>query len=84
MIPAGRRRLAVPLSAVLSQQGSQGVLVADRGRVRFQKVTLGLNDGKQSAVLKGLKEGQLVVINPAGIMPGQKIHPEVRQTAQRD
>jgi len=52
--------------------------------VRFQKVSLGLNDGRRSAVLEGLKEGQLVVINPAGIVPGQKIQPEVRQAAQRD
>ncbi|HEY9074123.1 MAG TPA: HlyD family efflux transporter periplasmic adaptor subunit, partial [Desulfobaccales bacterium] len=78
-IDAGRQTAtAVPLSAVLTKNGSTGVLVADRGLVRFQKVTLGLNDGKQSAVLTGLQEGQLVVINPAGIMPGQKIHPEVR------
>ena len=62
----------------------QGVLVADKGLVRFQKVSLGLNDGKKIAVLEGLKEGQLVVIDPAGIRPGQKIRPEVRQAAQRD
>ena len=31
--------------------------MADKGLVRFQKVALGLNDGKQSAVLEGLKEG---------------------------
>jgi len=35
-------------------------------------------------VLEGLKAGQLVVINPAGVAPGQKIRPEVRQAVQRD
>jgi HlyD family secretion protein len=84
-IDTGRQTAtAVPLSAVLTKNGSTGVLVADSGLVRFQKVSLGLNDGKRGAVLEGLKEGQLVVINPAGMMPGQRIHPEVRPSAQRD
>jgi len=84
-IDTGRQTTtAVPLSAVLTKNGSTAVLVVDKGLVRFQKVSLGLNDGKKSAVLEGLKEGQLVVINPAGTMPGQKIRPEVRQPAQRD
>ncbi len=76
--------LAVPLSAIITRNKNKGVLVADKGLVRFQKVVLGLNDGKQSAVLEGLKAGQLVVINPAGVTPGQKIRPEVRPAAQRD
>ncbi len=84
-IEAGRQTAtAVPLSAVLTKNGSTGVLVVDQGLVRFQKVVLGLNNGKQSAVLEGLKEGQLVVVNPGSIRPGQKIKPEVEQTAQRD
>jgi multidrug efflux pump subunit AcrA (membrane-fusion protein) len=84
-IATGRQTTtAVPLSAVLTKSGSTGVLVVDLGLVRFQKVSLGLNDGKKIAVLEGLKEGQLVVINPAGTMPGQKIRPEVRQAAQMD
>ncbi len=84
-IDAGRQTAtAIPLSAVLTKNASTGVLVVDKGLVRFQKVSLGLNDGQKSAVLEGLAEGELVVINPAGIAPGQKIRPEVRQAAQRD
>ena len=63
---------------MISKNGHKGVLVADKGRVRFQKVTLGLNDGKQTAVLTGLKEGELVIVNPAGLAPGKKIRPELQ------
>jgi HlyD family secretion protein len=75
---------AIPLSAIITRDKHKGVLTADKGLVRFQKVVLGLNNGKQSAVLEGLKEGQSVIINPAGVAPGQKIRPKVRPDAQRD
>ena len=72
-IATGRQTAtAVPLSAILSKNGSKGVLVADQGLARFQKISLGLQDGNKIAVLEGLKEGELVVINPAGIEPGKK------------
>jgi hypothetical protein len=35
-------------------------------------------------VTEGLKEGELVVINPEGLMPGTKIRPEIKSAAQRD
>jgi hypothetical protein len=56
-------------------------LVADNGRVRFQKVTLGLHDGKQTAVLTGLKAGDLVIVNPVGLAPGKKIRPGLQPIA---
>ena len=46
-----------------------------KGLVRFQKVSLGLHDGQKSAVLEGLAEGELVVINPAGIDAGPENPP---------
>ena len=75
----------IPLSALRSQNGHQGVLVADKGRVHFRKVTLGLNDGKQTAVLTGLKAGELVILNPGGMTPGMKISPKLQAlSSQRD
>jgi HlyD family secretion protein len=75
----------VPLSAVLAKNGGKGVLVADNGILRFRNVTLGLQDGARTAVTTGLKEGELVVVNPEGLMPGTKIRPEIKQpVAQRD
>ena len=75
---------AVPLAAIISRNGSKGVLVADKGLARFQKIFTGLQDGNKIAVLEGLKEGELVVINPTGIEPGKQIRPEVRAAGKRD
>jgi HlyD family secretion protein len=75
---------AVPLAAIISRNGSKGVLVADKGVARFQKISTGLQDGNKIAVLEGLKEGELVVINPAGIEPGKQIRPEVRAAGKSD
>jgi HlyD family secretion protein len=72
---------AVPLAAVMAQNGSKGVLVADKGVLRFRKISLGLQDGVRTAVLEGLQEGDLVVLNPAGLLPGQKIRPEIKPAA---
>jgi multidrug efflux pump subunit AcrA (membrane-fusion protein) len=74
----------VPLSAIIAQNGSKGVLVAERGLLRFQKITPGLQDGTRAAVLAGLKEGDLVAINPAGLMPGKNIRPKIGQAAPGD
>ncbi|MDA8170727.1 MAG: efflux RND transporter periplasmic adaptor subunit [Nitrospiraceae bacterium] len=72
---------AVPLSALIERNGSKGVLVAEGGRAVFRPVGVGLEDGTQAAILKGLKEGDMVVLNPAGIEPGGKVRPEIKTTA---
>jgi HlyD family secretion protein len=77
-IDTGRQTApAAPLSAIITRNHHKGVLVADQGLLRFQPVVLGLNDGKRSAVLKGLKGGDLVVINPVGLGAGEKVRPLV-------
>ena len=85
-IELGRQQAPlVPLSAILAKNSGKGVLVADNGILRFRKVILGLEDGARTAVTEGLKEGELVVVNPEGLMPGTKIRPEIKQPAvQRD
>jgi HlyD family secretion protein len=77
-----QRAPVVPLSAILANNRGKGVLVVDNGILHFRKVTLGLQDGARSAVTDGLKEGELVVVNPEGLKPGQKIRPEIRQAAR--
>jgi HlyD family secretion protein len=77
-IDTGRQTaLVVPLSAVITRNGGKGVLVTDKGRVQFQKIATGLNDSKKVAVLEGLKEGDLVVINPVGLKAGERLRPRV-------
>jgi HlyD family secretion protein len=84
-IDTGRQTVpVVPLSAIIAKDGGRGVLVADNGLLRFRKVSLGLQDGARTAVLAGLKEGELVVVNPAALMPGKKIRPEIKPAAPRN
>jgi HlyD family secretion protein len=84
-IDTGRQTAPVaPLSAIIAKNGGKGVLVADKGLLRFQKVILGLQDDSRIAVTGGLAAGELVVINPAGLMPGKKVRPEIRPAAPRD
>jgi HlyD family secretion protein len=84
-IDTGHQKAAVlPLSAIIAKDGGKGVLVTDNGRLRFRKVDLGLQDGAWTAVTRGLKGGELVVVKPGGLMPGKKIRPEIRQAAPRD
>jgi len=83
-IDMGRQQaLAVPLAAVITQGNEKGVLVADEDRLRFQKVALGLEDGARAAVTRGLKAGDLVVVKPAGLIPGTGVNPKI-QTGPRE
>jgi HlyD family secretion protein len=78
-IDTGRQTApVVPLSAIIAKDGGKGVLVVDNGVLRFRKVVLGLQDGARTAVTKGLEAGELVVVKPAGLIPGKKIRPEVK------
>ncbi|MGO9578660.1 MAG: efflux RND transporter periplasmic adaptor subunit [Desulfobaccales bacterium] len=84
-IDTGRETaLVVPLSAVVAKNGARGLLASVNGVLRFRKVVLGLEDGIRSAVTEGLKQGELVVVNPAGLTPGKKIRPEIKPAAQGD
>jgi HlyD family secretion protein len=84
-IETGRQTApAVPLSAIVTKNGRKGVLVADNGILRFRKIVLGLGDGARAAVTKGLKAGDLVVVNPAGLAAGAKINPKIHTGPRRD
>ncbi len=67
----------VPLSAIVEKNGSKGVMVVSNSTASFRPVSLGLQDGQRAAILEGLKEGDTVILNPAGIEPGNKVRPEI-------
>jgi HlyD family secretion protein len=84
-IDTGRQTApVVPLSAIIAKDGGKAILVADNGLLRLRKVVLGLQDGARTAVTQGLKAGELVVVKPAGLMPGKKIRPEIKPAAPGD
>jgi multidrug efflux pump subunit AcrA (membrane-fusion protein) len=68
---------AITLSSIIERNGSKGVLIVFNGSVSFCPIKLGLQDGQRAAVLNGLKEGDMVILNPAGIEPGNQVRPEI-------
>ena len=72
----GQTAPAVPLSAIVERNGSKGVMVVSNGVATFRPIVPGLQDGQRTAVSEGLGEGEMVILNPAGIEPGRKIRPE--------
>jgi multidrug efflux pump subunit AcrA (membrane-fusion protein) len=76
---------AVPLSAIVERNGSKGVMVVSNGLTSFRPITLGLQDVQRASVLDGLKEGETVILNPAGIETGKKVRPEIKtDTAKKN
>jgi HlyD family secretion protein len=74
---------AVPLSAVTERNGAKGVMVISDGITGFRPVVTGLQDGQRVAVLEGVKEGDMVITNPAGIEPGRKVKPEIKSGMEK-
>ena len=67
---------AIPLSAITARGGRRGVLVVEEGRARFRPIVVGLQDGNRAAVLEGLKDNELVIVEPAELEPGKKVAPQ--------
>ena len=58
--------LKVPQAALFREQGQWAVFVADGGRAGLRNVELGLENGLEAQVLKGLAAGERVVLQPGG------------------
>jgi RND family efflux transporter MFP subunit len=76
--------LAIPIEAVPS--GGKRVLVVNSAhRLEERAVILGLETPARYEVLRGLNEGDLVMIgNPAQLAPGQKVEPRVSAPLARE
>ncbi len=84
-IDTGRQTApAVPLSAITERNGSKGVMVVSNGLASFRPISLGLRDGQRATVLEGLKEGDMVILNPAGIEQGKKVRPEIKSDMKKN
>ena len=83
-IDTGRQTApAVPLSAIIERNEKKGVMIVSDGLATFHPISLGLQDGHQAAVLEGLKEGEMVILNPAGIESGEKVRPKMETGVPR-
>ena len=57
--------LMVPVGSLFRQGEGWAVFVADAGRARLQVVELGQRNGEHGQILRGLEEGQRVVLHPS-------------------
>jgi len=58
--------LKVPQAALFREQGQWAVFVDEGGRAMLRTVELGLENGLEAQVVKGLKAGEDVVLQPGG------------------
>lgn len=74
-LASSAQALAVPLTAVKEREGSQVVFVVDAGgKVQVRKIAKGLESANHSEVLRGLAEGEHVVVsNSNQLVEGQRV-----------
>ena len=61
---------------VVRSDGPQTAVVDNAGTVHFAKIQLGRDSGSEVEVLEGLREGELVVVNPSDeVREGVKVKP---------
>jgi HlyD family secretion protein len=61
----GRDVLKVPTSSLFRRGESWAVFTAEAGRARLRAVEIGQRNGAEAHVLKGLDEGQFVIVHPS-------------------
>jgi len=57
--------IVAPASAILSRNGTEGVFVVDRDRVRFVEIVAGEQRGDRRAITSGLSGNETVVVEPS-------------------
>jgi HlyD family secretion protein len=60
-----RRRIVVPLSALVEYNGEKGVFIVEGNRVKFRGVTTGFMNGSQVEIEDGLQGGEQLVVEAA-------------------
>lgn len=77
------KALSAPLGAIVHQNDHTGVMVVDQGRLAFRPVSLGVHDDRRTAVVEGLKDGDLVVAQPVTLKAGTRVKPVVKNPEDR-
>ena len=73
-IAAGEEQgVVVPVSALVQNQGRQGVLVVREGRAQIQDVQTGAADATTVVIRKGMAAGESVIAAPLGVKPGTRV-----------
>jgi RND family efflux transporter MFP subunit len=66
--------LLVPATAVVMDTQSPSVWVVEKGKARRRLVSVGARDGQRIHIRTGLREGELVIVNPpTDLRDGQRV-----------
>lgn len=60
----GHDLLKVPVGSLFREQGAWSVFALRGGRARLTSIELGHNDGREAEILRGLAEGDEVILHP--------------------
>jgi HlyD family secretion protein len=67
-------RLAIPEEGIVLRKGQPYAAVLQGGKVRFQALRLGEDAGQSVRILEGLRDGEVVVLNPpADLKDGDRV-----------
>mgnify|MGYP003336668280 CR=1 FL=1 len=85
----GKRQLAVPVEAVVTENPERDVVkrhvwLERDGKARKVEVVVGLSDDRWEAVTSGLKEGDRVITGPSRALRRLKAGDPVRETQDKD
>ncbi len=70
--------LRAPAGALFQRRGEWHAFVADGGRARLQRVSVGRSNGIETEILSGLQEGQTVIVYPGDkVQDGTRVTPLV-------
>ena len=71
-----KTEMIVPESAVVHLSGGEGmVMVVEEDTAVVRSVILGALDDNQRKVISGLSPGEVIIANPNGLNPGDKVKP---------
>jgi len=70
--------LAVPTGALMEKEGKKMIYTVEEGRVTLRAVEIGLSNWNDTEIMKGLKEGEIIVENAdaTGLKPGVRVQLE--------
>ena len=71
-----QKRIRVPSAWLAEENGLIGLLAVEKGRLRFQPVTLGDYYERFVEIVSGLEGGESVVTTPAGLRSGDRVQVE--------
>ena len=81
-IPFGdiKQRLLIPKDALVPSARKQFVYIFDRGLAKQKFIQIGVSVGNKIEILKGLEEGQLVVVKGnENLRPNQEIKLKIKE-----